>query len=167
MLCEKCKQRKATVFLMEYMQGEKREQCLCEQCAAEVTSIEMKTAGGVLSGMPSNSSEKKNQVCPKCGLTYGEMLSTGKLGCAQCYKTFHQVLESGLPSIQGATRHVGKVPVGYKQNRTTEFTDIPMEERLEISLQEAIETEEFERAAQIRDQLRELRQQSASSGKDA
>lgn len=88
-------------------------------------------------------------VCPGCTMTFAEFKRQGRLGCAQCYETFSVKLEPLIRRIQGATRHVGKtVRAGRKRARSRMQV-----EGLRAELQTAIQAEDYEKAATLRDQL--------------
>ena len=94
--------------------------------------------------------------CDGCGMTYGEIAKRGKVGCAKCYETFKDKLRPSLESIHGRTAHVGKAPKFFEEPSAVspaEKAEDPVA-KLKEELQQAIETQEFERAAQIRDELK-------------
>lgn len=173
MLCDICKKREAKIYYTEIINGEKQEQHLCEECAAEHTSFVIKngsgkelTLGGLLSGLllgaAGAQTEKQNDhVCPVCGLGYEEFLKQGRFGCAACYRAFGLPLEKLLKNIHGADRHCGKQLSGcqtIKQQEKSKEPALSELERLSLQLQQAIEKEEFEEAARLRDKIREQRE---------
>lgn len=168
MLCDKCHKREAKVYYTEIINGEKKEQYLCEECAAKFTSFQIdKTSsdnglGGLLSSILSNyygektkspASQEASMVCKSCGITYQEVLEAGKLGCADCYKSFGEMIERTLRQIQGADTHIGKSPAAFGNEEKKEM------EKLSLQLQQAIEREEFEEAARLRDEIRALKKE--------
>ena len=91
--------------------------------------------------------------CSFCGLTFGQFRETGRLGCPHCYQTFEAHLRRLLRRIHGSVQHVGKVYL------PPDPTASEMEKRLDglrRKLHRAIEAEDFERAAEVRDQIRSL-----------
>ncbi len=165
MYCEACGQAKATVHITRTINGETRRMHLCSSCATEgghlswasgsnlpVTSL----LGGLLdmgTGSAVDRQATGGTACPACGLTYRQFAETGLLGCSTCYETFSAAIEPLLKRIQGETMHRGKRPAGA----ATEEEDVAKtEEQLRAKLQRAIEEEDYERAAEIRDALREL-----------
>jgi protein arginine kinase activator len=91
--------------------------------------------------------------CSFCGLTFGQFRETGRLGCPHCYETFEAHLRRLLRRIHGSVQHVGKVYL------PPDPTASEMEKRLDglrRKLYRAIEAEDFERAAEVRDQIRSL-----------
>jgi len=161
MLCDICGKNQATVHLTEIVDNEVTELHLCEECA-RAKSIEMEQQfglGDLLAGLaefakgiePTESTKLK---CPNCELSYDDFKKIGKLGCSQCYTTFKKYLSPLLKKIHGSHKHIGKAPVklAHTLNNRKSLTL----EELRQKLQRAIEMEEFEEAARIRDQIREL-----------
>jgi len=119
----------------------------------------------ILSGMvttsPGSKEEKtrENIVCPKCGLTFEDFTHQGRFGCGECYKAFRHYLEPIMRKIHGASLHRGRVPI-FESTETTADVSLPVkeEQRLEDELKKAITSEDFERAAEIRDKLKAIRE---------
>jgi protein arginine kinase activator len=154
--CEKC-DREATVHLTEVHGGEKIERHLCEQCAAEegLTVKAQIPIPQLLEEMLGQASGKRhaNLRCDVCGISFAEFRDSGLLGCPNDYEAFEDVLADLLErSHDGASHHVGKVPAsaGESQRREGELL------RLRGWLKEAVGREDYERAAEIRDRIREL-----------
>jgi len=162
MKCENCN-NSATVHLTEIKGGKKIEKHLCENCAAQLEGI-----GSMKGHQPINElltnfvmahsglTKEQGLQCDACGITWAEFRQGGLLGCANDYKVFEREL---APLIQraheGATHHIGKVPtrkgaVGVPAKRRT-----PDTERLKKDLARAVEAEDYERAAKLRDQIRQ------------
>ena len=185
MLCDKCHKREAKIYYTEIVDGEKKEQYLCEECAAKYTSFPMKKSeldnslGGLLSSILSNyydycagkteTPQKPEAVvkCPTCGISYEEIRKTGKLGCADCYQHFSNAIERTLRQIQGADTHIGKIPTP-KEGKKKVKVEVPKEktikekiELLSIQLQKAVECEAFEEAARLRDEIYSLKKEAA------
>lgn len=176
MLCDRCQKRDAKILYTEIINGVKKEQHLCEECATDYTSFQMEkpllnsdlTLNDLLStlleaynntGSMGQDKPKPEIVCNKCNTSFEEFLQKGRFGCAECYRSFHQVLGKTLKGIQGAEVHTGKRPKGYLSQTDRILKDISETERLLIKLQEAIEKEEFEEAARLRDLIRELKKE--------
>ena len=173
MLCDICHKREAKIYYTEIINGEKKDQHLCEECAAEHTSFQVKmpvkgefTLGNLLSsilqGYYNNEEQKQeenanpNPVCPRCGMSYEEFLKTGLLGCADCYKSFGSAILGSLKNIQGSELHTGKRPKGYVKVKEVSkpIKELSEIDKLTIRLQQAVEREEFEEAARLRDEIR-------------
>ena len=163
MLCELCKQSQATVHLTEIVNDQMTELHLCEACANE-KGAQVESHFGLsdlLAGLadigksPEAEEEAVSKACPGCGMTYEDFRKVGRLGCADCYPTFKRSLASLLKRIHGSPHHVGKSPARLvkPQKARTELAD------LKRRLERAIETEEFEDAANLRDQIRDIEQQ--------
>ena len=178
MLCDKCKKRKATIYYTEIVNGEKKEQHLCESCAAEYGEFQSFVSGkqlslsNLLSNILSNYSAddpkpKEDEVkaviqCERCGMTYDAFLQGEKFGCAQCYTSFGKQLEKSFRQLHGAVSHVGKKPIGFLSQMDKIVNDLSEVDILSIRLQDAIEKEEFESAALLRDQIRALKAKEES-----
>jgi protein arginine kinase activator len=96
-------------------------------------------------------------TCPKCGLAFSDFSRLGRFGCGECYKTFRDRLQPLLRKIHGSSLHRGKLPPMLSEEATT----IKEQERLEQELKLAIASEDFERAADLRDKLKSLNEESA------
>lgn len=180
MLCDKCKKREATIYYTEIVDGEKKEQHLCDQCASEFVEFELasslgereRSIGGLLSSILSNyysnqpvKEESKAEMitCEHCGMTYESFLQEGKFGCAYCYQAFGKQLEKSFRQIHGAANHIGKRPLGFVSQTDKIISGMSELDRLSIQLQDAVEKEEFEEAVKLRDRIRDLRQKEEST----
>ncbi len=178
MLCDICQKRPAKIYYTEIKNGEKKEQHLCEECAGEKTSFHTNATGNdfeqMLTSFLSNilgnvygeeqelkSAERKIILrCETCGMTAEELQRTGKFGCVNCYTTFEDIIERSLRQIQGGNRHNGKRPVGENAEDTVLGEEVKTLDEIELLSQElkaAIEIEDFEIAAKLRDRIRELK----------
>jgi protein arginine kinase activator len=90
--------------------------------------------------------------CPKCGFTHADFKKAGRLGCAACYETFSEGLEGLLKTMHKGTRHVGKVPADLRSAR--DYAE--RMKSLQKKLAKAIEEEDFETAALLRDEIKQL-----------
>ena len=161
-VCQNCNQAPATVHVTDIVppHGEKRERHLCESCA-ESEGITMKQhepintilAKFVQQKMGSGAEEAANLTCPKCGISFREFRASGLFGCLHDYEAFAEYLAPLIERAHGgATRHVGKVPhrVGSGPGDQAEIL------RLKRQLTEAVDKEDYETAAAVRDQLKVL-----------
>jgi protein arginine kinase activator len=163
MKCQFCA-NPATVHLTRLVNKQKLEVHLCQACAEKhqspaselsLSSILESLIGQHVSPM---AEELGRLICPTCGIKYMEFRADGRLGCPADYEVFRAGLVPILQRIHRATRHVGKVP-----RRTT---DRPGDDRprggrspadlldLRQQLRRAVETEDYERAAALRDLIR-------------
>lgn len=180
MLCDKCKMRDAKVLYTEIINGAKTEQHLCEECATNYTSFQMEnpllnsdmTLNSLLSTLlgayQTNTAKKPGHsqpelICEKCETSYDEFLQRGRFGCSQCYRSFHKELGRTFRGIQGSEAHTGKRPKGYMAPNDKIVKDLSEQERLSFELQKAIEKEEYEEAARLRDLIRQLKKEEANN----
>lgn len=176
MLCDKCKKNEAKIYYTEIINGEKKEQHLCEECATEYTSFQMGTPfmnqeltlGSLLSTILGNyynnnpheqEQTEKEPHCDGCGMSYSEFMKEGRFGCEKCYDSFQKILEKSIKSIQGSDTHTGKKPKGFETKTEKLVKELPEIDKLSIRLQDAIEKEEFEEAAKLRDRIKLLKEE--------
>lgn len=162
MLCQECNKKPATLHFTKIVNGEKTEFHICETCARERGELIPGTPGGfsihnLLSGLldfdPGTSAPKSQPLrCEHCGLTYNQFSKMGRFGCSECYRQFSERLDPLFKRVHGNIVHTGKIPkrAGGRIQHKKEI------ERLKRELQQLIVREEFEQAAAIRDQIREL-----------
>ncbi|KPK40511.1 MAG: hypothetical protein AMJ78_07115 [Omnitrophica WOR_2 bacterium SM23_29] len=161
MLCEICGKNEATVEFTEIIDDEVNQIHLCESCARE-KGVEMEQHFGIADflagltdlGLEFESKEVVSVKCSNCGMTYDDFRKIGRLGCGECYSAFKRSLIPLLKRIHGSTRHVGKTAV--KLEKVTGVAKVSELQELRQNLQRAIEMEEYEEAAKIRDRIREL-----------
>ncbi|MDD5669266.1 MAG: UvrB/UvrC motif-containing protein [Candidatus Omnitrophica bacterium] len=164
MLCNICGKNPATVHLTEIVDNQMNELHLCEECAREKSSQMEQQFGlsDLLVGLTQTekSSEDKefaNLKCAGCGLTYKDFKKIGRLGCGECYTTFKKYLGPLLKRIHGSTIHHGKTPF-LTVKVTKNKVDV---QELRQQLQKAVESEAYEEAARIRDQIKEIEQKQS------
>ena len=162
MICDECGKRPAAVHITKVENGKKSDMHLCEQCAMQKNLLSLSTsfsvndllAGLLNSGGASHiKTEMVNYIkCNVCGLSYGKFRETGRFGCGNCYKVFGERLNPLFKKVHGNTGHTGKIP-----NRAGGRIKVLREvEKLKQQLDEAIRNEEYEKAAAIRDKIRDL-----------
>ena len=112
-------------------------------------------------GLPSQKALHGERKCPECGSSYHEIASSGRVGCAQCYDTFAEELARSIQSIHGTTNHTGAVPARQraKQERSEWI------KKLKKDLQDAVRREDYEAAAKLRDEIRQLEQNEGKEDK--
>ncbi|MDB6022747.1 MAG: UvrB/uvrC motif [Pedosphaera sp.] len=168
-----CKEKEATVFLTQIVGDKVQKVDLCEECAKHkgVNDPAGFSLADLLLGL--GASQELEQAsggadlkCPKCGFTQADFKKAGRLGCADCYATFAEGLEGLLKTMHKGTRHVGKVPTALQQSRD-------LAERmktLQKKLSKAVEDENFEQAALLRDEIRQMTNKSgnvAATGRES
>jgi len=167
--CDLC-ENEATVHEVVVRNGEKTERHLCEEHAQEMGVIEgghghTGVAGVVQSMVLTKSGAARersagDKSCPSCGMTFAEFRKEGLLGCPACYDAFEQRLGSLLERAhEGGSHHCGKIPkrAGSSLERQQHLTT------LRQSLQRAIEHEQYEDAARLRDEIASLEHNAASA----
>jgi protein arginine kinase activator len=157
--CDSCGKTEPVVHFTEMEGDEMKTFHLCAECAAE--------RGVEAPGEPSNApladflaqigtgveSDRTNGRCPECGMTSAKLRQSGRLGCGTCYTHYEEHLRGLLRRLHGGTTHVGKrvlPPDPDEDDRAAHRLS------LRRSLERAIASEDFEHAAALRDQLREL-----------
>ena len=162
MMCQKCNKRPATVYYKETVNSITTKAALCEECAKAAGIGFNKILGnnifdfGIKSLFANASEDKKlegEKVCPVCSSTFSQIASSGKPGCSKCYSVFEKELAPTVFKIHGKARHIGKSPLRNGAVKPTTKEDILASKKKELN--EAIELQEFERAAQLRDEIKE------------
>ena len=164
MLCEICKKRQATVRYRESINGKVTEKFLCAECAGangyydKMNMFEpnfINPAEFITSVFEPQKS--RGAVCKNCGTTSDEVLSTGYLGCSECYKVFRDVISPMIRRVQGGTQHIGKSPE-LKMEAMSE------KDKLTLKLKKALDAEDYEEAVKLRDQIRKLKSEEEQNG---
>lgn len=164
LFCQNCGKKVATFHVTEIIGDEKKEVHLCEDCAREKNiAMPAGSLNNFLADLFEAHAEKDvpellGITCPVCGIEYSEFRSSGGLGCSRDYIVFKKGLLPFLERIHGATRHKGKVPMNAGKDMANARKLI----RLRRELNRAIEAEEYERAAQLRDEIYELKKGNES-----
>lgn len=158
-ICSVCKERPATIFFTNISSENKSVNLdLCDECAKAkgITESTGFTPADLMFGL--GASQEIEQVmgtelkCPRCGFSQADFKKTGRLGCPECYKTFAEGLEGLLKTMHKGTRHMGKVPEALRQTR--ELSD--RLKTLQKRLSKAVEDENFEQAASLRDEIKQM-----------
>ena len=159
MQCSVCKEKPATVHLTQIVGEKMQKPDLCDDCAkakgvndpaAFAMADLMLGLGASLELDPAAGGAELK--CSRCGFTQSDFKKSGRLGCPECYVTFAEGLAGLLKSMHKGTHHVGKAPEGLRQMR--EQAD--RMKTLQKKLARAIETEDFETAAAVRDEIKGL-----------
>ena len=159
MLCEKCGKNNATTHIKTVVNGVVREVNFCGYCAAEegYSTIGHNSLAGMLASMlgevTSSQQSIKSTRCAVCGSDFSDIVQTGKVGCAECYKTFYRELTPYLKRVHSSTKHTGKIP-----NRAplTVLPETETVDSLKLELNRLVSEERYEEAAVVRDKIREI-----------
>lgn len=166
MLCSICQKNEAKVHLTQIVDDKMQKVDLCEECskAKGVTDPAGFSLADLLLGLGASQEAEARPVakpgelaCPSCGLTQADFKKSGRFGCPQCYTTFSEGLPAMLKTMHKGIRHLGKIPSAYRPRKDP----VDLLKQLNRKLEKAIQTENFEEAAQLRDQIRALKQQAA------
>ena len=162
MLCQNCQERPANVHFTQIINNTKAEMYLCEQCANEkgqfgfdpILNINEFLSGfiGFGSGNQHVGPEPRKIYCDICGMSYEDFMKTGKLGCSNCYRIYGEKLNPILKRLHGNMSHTGKVPA-----KVSEFLNVSKEiDKLKELLAKAVQSEEYEKAAEYRDKIKQM-----------
>jgi protein arginine kinase activator len=169
MICDECREREAVVHLTQIVNEQVNTIHLCEKCAAErgVESPALLTKtplGTFLAAMGKSVAAEGGGTavagtCPACGFTLADFREAGRLGCSECYVTFGSQLRDLIRRLHGSTLHVGERYTGM--GAPPPAAAVPASaardgEELRERLRKAVEAENFELAAELRDRLRTL-----------
>lgn len=162
MQCDNCNERPAAIHLTQIVDNSVTTVHLCEQCAAEKgVQTGASTAKFPFSGLIASVGQgaaallhgEDDSTCGFCGARLQDFRETGRLGCSHCYETFEQHLRDLLRRIHGSSQHVGEVYLAAaSSDRHTDSERFLAE--LREQLRRAVDAENFELAAELRDRIR-------------
>jgi protein arginine kinase activator len=167
MICQICHKNQATIKFTHIINGVKSETYLCQKCAQEKGMnnpflamqplLEQMILGMIQEKKKKAKTRAKysQKICTGCGVSFQNFLDTGRLGCPKCYQAFREELKPLLRRIHGTTHH-GPLPKKVKPKVSHRHVI----EQLRRDLETAVQEEEFERAAVIRDRIKELNQKN-------
>lgn len=173
MICEICKKNKATVHVTKIVNNNKQEFNICEECAREMDGLNFNDSlnfgtpfsfQNILSGImdyvsqPAQSIKSSDLVCENCKTSYREFKEQGLLGCSECYRYFNSTIMPVVKRVQGNVEHTGKIPNKSGKDIIERKKLIKLKE----DLQKAIALEEYEKAAEIRDMIRQVQKPKES-----
>ena len=164
MLCDECGINPATVRFQTLLQGKKTEENLCQTCWQKKNAQILGgiSIGDLLAGLIKGAQQEQvpDLHCEQCGQTYAEFKKTGLLGCAQCYAAFGERMEEALLRVHGRAQHAGKVPPDLRESQDR----ARRVDALKQEMEKAITAEDFERAAELRDEIRALCAEPTAKG---
>ncbi len=152
MLCERCSRNQATTMLTQRVGGRTVTEHLCAECAYK---------GGfssLFNGFPfdqmvanlARTHRASGKRCPSCGSSLEEIVESGRIGCSECYTVFRRELMPTIENIHGKAAHIGKRPLHRKEEPPKRL----LLAQLRDDLQKAVQEENYEKAAQLRDEIR-------------
>ncbi|MEZ5964717.1 MAG: UvrB/UvrC motif-containing protein [Planctomycetota bacterium] len=165
--CTNCQKQSASVHVLDLVNSSlHKQQHLCQACAegqGVVPSKQHKTTPmsaeiledliGTMTGDKARGRRGAGPVCPACGTSAADFKSRGRFGCARCYETFRASVLPLLERVHDATRHQGRFPAQQIERGLPDSL-----EDLRRRLEAAIQNENYEEAASLRDRLRTLEQ---------
>lgn len=169
MICQECNINEATVHVEQNINNETKSIDLCQNCANKMTinsGIEglenffLNFVDLMFSSLPTQDS--KMPVCENCHMTFEEYRKNKRLGCSHCYQYFNTQIEEIFKTTQRGDVHQGKRPKDYPTFSLSAIHDEESENkddlknRLEDELKRAVALENYEEAALLRDQIKEL-----------
>jgi protein arginine kinase activator len=161
MICQICKKNQATIHMTQQKKDRVVKIHVCRQCAEEKGFDYLEKSnfamGNLISGLFASPPEgqrraKDTFACPNCGTSYDDFKEIARLGCSECYEFFKAQLLPVLRNLHVKTQHLGKFPA----SRGAHAEDIKKITLLQEELERAVREECYERAAEIRDEIREL-----------
>ena len=160
MVCDGCKERDAVVHLTQIVESAVTQLHLCEKCAAE-RGVETTVAtpkhplGDFLQAVQQQMTSVKSDAgqCTFCSSTLKDFRASGRLGCAYCYKAFESSLRELLRRVHGNSRHAGR---RYEAPQAQVVEEVTIIGELRDRLRRAVESEQFELAADLRDRIKVL-----------
>ncbi len=165
MKCQHCNNNEATTYIKKNINGRVTEMHLCSECAAELGVMEEFSPesffndtffGSFLgAGVPAMNILSGIDHCEYCGSTFNDIVKNGRVGCANCYSKFEDMLQPSITKMHGNAKHIGK-NVTYTQEADEEKTAETELEKLKNQLREAIKEQRFEDAAVLRDKIKEM-----------
>lgn len=168
MLCQRCNKNEVTTHYTQNVNGQITEYHLCSECAEAMGiggmfsgfggfgGFTFSPLGGMLGSMLgapaySHSALPTVERCELCGSSFSDIAERGKAGCAKCYEVFRNQLMPSIERLHGNTSHAGKRPDGGAASvKQSEL------EGLKEKLRQAIDAQEYEKAAEYRDRIKEL-----------
>ena len=159
MLCQKCHKRNASVHIKQVVNGKITEAALCSECAKkdELNGFFQTNTSDLFSGFFSdsifgNEVIKPKKVCQVCGYTKKDLAASGRAGCSKCYEVFEDELKKIIYGIHGNAVHTESRPTKHA-DRLKKSREI---EELKLEQSKAVEEQNYEKAAEIRDRIKAL-----------
>ncbi len=174
--CDECGKNIATVFLVKLAGSEISRLQLCEECskkmeeateAASLIALVPQIISGMQSAVDGNLQEEvfsgEPRVCEECGTSLNDFKKLGYLGCSSCYKAFGDALENSILEFHGSNKHTGKTPTKLSREARLRLKIA----ELERNLRKRIAEEEYEAAAAVRDEIRQIESILNSEGSES
>lgn len=167
MLCQNCKKNEATTHIKRVFAGETTQNHLCRECAANLGFDDIFddfsfSVPSIFSSLFDDAifslGDSRMARCEKCGSSFDDIIKSGKVGCADCYRKFNKELLPSIQRIHGKVKHSGGIPeIALDPITPKELTAEEKLQQLEDELNKAVAEQNFEQAAIIRDKIKELK----------
>jgi len=160
MKCEICGLKDAVIHIRQIQKDLVHELHVCEECAQEKGLIREEESelpianllSGLLEGRDMTGAGETKEACPRCGMKASEFRKQGKLGCAECFSAFQKEVKAIVTQMAARPHHAGRLPKAFAEQSTASSANDALREEL----REAVEREDYEEAARLRDRLREI-----------
>lgn len=163
--CEHCGENPANLWVTKIMEGKVSKQHLCDECFRKLSgyslpftlALPLNILNPMLSANDDFKPSKtaKFKVCKNCSTSWSDFLQSGSLGCPQCYLNFSKYLQPIIEGIHSSVTYKGKVP-----NRLPQGVKVKASlQNLKQKLFKSIDDENYEKAAKLRDEIKELKKQ--------
>jgi protein arginine kinase activator len=163
MMCQFCRKRSATIHFTNVVGNDVQKIHICRSCAEEKGFEYLKKSNfeknDLLAALVTGASKRKagsTRRCENCGRTYAAFSKSAGLGCSKCYESFSEDIAKVLKRIHGNARHLGKSP---RRNCSEKVHARRRVRALEEELRMSVELENYERAAELRDEIKVLRKE--------
>ena len=175
MICQNCQKNEATTHIKRVVNGETTEKHLCQDCAKKLgydydgffDGFSLMCANifsGFFSDAPLALAGLRQDRCETCGSSFDDIIRTGMVGCADCYERFYDRLLPSIQRIHGRAKHAGRIPYTIVPDADEKTDEAPKAltteeqiEKLQKEMQVAVENQNFEQAAVLRDNIKALK----------
>jgi len=172
MTCDFCKKNIATIHLIRVQNDNVEKVNICSECARDFSFFSeedfYKDLSNILAKIFQSDQDttmlnrvqkslvdldvKNNKSCPFCGTDLKKIKKLGKMGCPHCYNEFRRILLPIIKTIHQDIEYRGKIPGTVPRQVKLEKSISDLRNRLK----KEIFVENFEEAARIRDEIKQL-----------
>lgn len=164
MLCQRCKKNKATTVFTQTINNTTTKEHICSECAREAMDKSSSMFNSFFDDFPFSGFMSKPMItsgkrCENCGMSFEEIMELGRLGCSDCYSVFAGELAPTIQNIHGKATHMGKRPHGFTKELPPAKDEKSAVEILNEKLKKAVDEQNYERAAKLRDEIKRLQEE--------
>lgn len=159
MLCQRCGNKEAVMQVATVHNGMKKVEYICQDCAGQLAgsnlSFNMTNPWQMMAemmGMNIGDMHYPDLTCPSCGTTFREFSQRGRFGCGDCYEAFKERLVPIFDDVHFSHEYRGKFP--QSPGLLKDEDKLAM---LDREKREAVEREDYERAAQLQKEIKSLK----------